>query len=167
MSRTGRGTLLTLGLAGAVLGGGVSAHVPLQPPGTITIDAELNVGGSPLAAKGTGECNYAADASIYQAPGKMWSVRRREAGRDVSLTLWRLARGGDQFTLDVGAGGKRHRVNTLQVGPAADRRGSGTVDFAQRGKGGQFTIDAVADTGAKITGTLSCSAFTSPEDNGD
>lgn len=34
------------------------------------------------------------------------------------------------------------------------------------GKGGRFTIDAVADTGRTITGTVTCSAFTAPDDNG-
>jgi hypothetical protein len=36
--------------------------------------------------------------------------------------------------------------------------------FAQRGKAAQFTIDAVADNGTKITGTLACSAFMRPEE---
>ena len=43
---------------------------------------------------------------------------------------------------------------------------SGTAAIAQRGKGGQFTINAISDTGLKITGTLTCSGFTHPEANG-
>jgi hypothetical protein len=149
----------------AALGVRASAHVPLQPPGTIQVGIELNVGGATYSAKGSGECNHAAAASIYEAPGQMWSVRRTDPDRDVNLTLWRL-KGGDMFTLFVTIGGKSHRVNTLQVGPPANRRGSGTAAIATQGKGGQFTIDALTDTGLKITGTLTCSGFTSPEDNG-
>jgi len=149
----------------AVYGATASAHVPLRPPGTIRVASDLNVGGTLYAAMGPGECNYASDASIHQAPGQMWSVRRRDADRDVNFTLWRL-KTGDMFTLSVTMSGKTHRVHTLQVGPSADRRGSGTVTITSMGKGGVFTIHAVADTGLKITGSLTCSGFTSPEDNG-
>ena len=143
-----------------------SAHVPLQPPGTVQVQVSLSVGGASLTAAGPGECNHGADASIYDAPGQMWAARQQGGSGSVNITLWRLARGGDMFTLFVTAGGKTHRINTLAVGPAADRRGSGTTVIAPRGKGGQFTINAVADTGATVTGTITCSAFTAPEDNG-
>jgi hypothetical protein len=46
-------------------------------------------------------------------------------------------------------------------------QGSGTVTMAPKGPGGTFTVDATADTGARITGTITCVAFTQPmEDNG-
>ena len=143
----------------------LSAHVPLRPPGSINVVVTLNVGGAAYSASGPGECNYAADASIHQAPARMWSVRRRDPNQDLNFTLWNLKSGGEMFTLSVISGGKTHRVNTLLVGPSGDRRGSGNASFAPLGKSGRFTIDAVADTGSRITGTLACSAFT--EENGD
>jgi hypothetical protein len=71
------------------------------------------------------------------------------------------------FSLAVTSGGRTHRVNTVQVGPPANRRGSGTAKVDVRGKGGQFTVNAVADTGTTIIGTIACSAFVHPEENGD
>jgi hypothetical protein len=156
---------VAFGAAASAPGTGMSAHVPLQPPGTIQVSVDLTVGGTAYSGRGPGECNHAADASIHEAPAQMWSVRRHDADRDVNFTLWRL-KNGDMFTLFVAVGGKSHRVNTLLVGPPADRRGSGTAAIAQRGKGGQFTINAISDTGLKITGTLTCSGFTHPEANG-
>lgn len=144
----------------------LSAHVPLQPPGAVNVQVNLAVGGVALAAGSGGECNHSAGASIYEAPGQMWAARQQGSNSSVNVTLWRLARGGDMFTLSVTTGGKTHRVSTLTVGPAADRRGSGTTTIVARGKGGQFTINAVADTGVTIAGTIVCSAFTAPEDNG-
>jgi hypothetical protein len=47
------------------------------------------------------------------------------------------------------------------------RQGSGTVTMAREGTGATFTVDATADTGTRITGTITCGAFTQPvEDNG-
>lgn len=162
LSRLATATTIAL-LAGAVA---PSAHVPLQPPGAIHVQVNLAVGGAALTTAGSGECNHSADASIYEAPGQMWAARQQGSTSSVNLTLWRLAKGGDAFTLAVTAGGKSHRVNTLTVGPAANRRGSGATAIAARGKGGQFTINAVTDTGLTISGTVTCSAFTAPEDNG-
>jgi hypothetical protein len=48
---------------------------------------------------------------------------------------------------------------------AADRGGSGTAAFQGRGAGGTFALDLTADTGARITGHVSCSAFAKPEEN--
>jgi len=152
-------TLATAAIV-VVLVAGTSAHVPLRPPGSIYVGINLEVGGAPFAAKGAGECNYAAEASIQQMPGQMWSVRQRDSGQDVNFTLWQLKQGGEMFTLYVTSGGQVHRVNTIPVGPAADRRGSGWASISMHGKSRQFSIDAVDDTGVRVTGTLSCSGFT-------
>ena len=160
---------LALATTFALLTGAIaaSAHVPLQPPGAVHGQIALVVGGAALTSAGPAECNHSAGASIYDAPGQMWAARQQGSNNSsVNLTLWRLAKGGDMFTLSITAGGKTHRVNTLTVGPAADRRGSGSVAIAPMGKGGQFTISARTDTGITISGTVSCSAFTAPEDNG-
>jgi hypothetical protein len=164
MSQSGRPTMLATAACVAMLAASSAAHVPLQPPGSTIVQLDLNVGGTSYSVRGPGDCNYAADASIYQAAAQMWSVRRHDADKDVNFTLWRLHQGSDMFTLFVTTNGKTEKVNTLQVGPPADRLGSGSVVLAQRGKGGLFTIDAVAGNGAKITGTLACSDFMSPVD---
>ena len=78
----------------------------------------------------------------------------------MNFTLWQLKQGGEMFTLYVTSGGKMHRVSTIQAGPAADRHGSGWASISTHGKSGQFSIDAVDDTGVRVTGTLSCSGFT-------
>jgi len=90
----------------------------------------------------------------------MWSVRQHDSAKDVSFTLWQLKQGGEMFTLNVTSGGTMHRVNTTHAGPASDHAGSGWASVAKQGKSGQFSIDAVDDTGVRVTGTLSCSGFT-------
>ena len=160
MSRARRDSALATAVVFAVLIAGTSAHVPLRPPGSTYVGINLEVGGAPFAAKGAGECSYAPDASIDQLPGQMWSVRQRDAAQDVYFTLWQLKQGGEMFTLDVTSGGKMHRVNTVHGGPAAVGRGSVWASISTHGQSGKFSIDAVDDTGVRVTGTLSCSGFT-------
>jgi len=163
MSRARWDSKLATAAVVALLTAGISAHVPLRPPGSIYVGINLEVGGALFAAKGEGECTHAPDASIHQMPGQMWSVRRRDPGQDMHFTLWQLKQGGEIVTLDVTSGGTMHRVSTIQVGTAADRRGSVSASISTHGKGGQFSIDAVDDSGVKVMGTLSCSGFTSTE----
>ena len=132
----------------------------------VTVQVDLRVGGVAYTVSGPGECHATDDASIFSAPAGMKSARHNDAARNLNFTLWRLEKGGDMITLDVTVGGKRHQVNTLTVAPAANRRGSGTATFQARGAGGVFTFEATADTGAKITGQVGCSAFAKPEENG-
>ena len=132
-----------------------------------SVDVALQVGGVPYTAKAAGECNYSTESTIFEAPATMWAARQNEGNRNLNFTLWRLKQGGDMLTLFVTVGNTTHRVNTVKVGSHADVRGSGQATFEKRGAGGIFTIDAMADTGAKITGRISCSGFVKPEDNGD
>ena len=152
---------LTLATAAviALLAAGPSAHVRLRPPGSIYVGVDLEVGGAPFAAKGIGECSYASDASIDRMPGQMWSVRQHDSAKDVSFTLWQLKQGGEMFTLNVTSGGTMHRINATHAGVAADTPGSGWASIAKEGKSGQFSIDALDDTGVRVTGTLFCSGF--------
>lgn len=159
--------LLASGMAVAMAVAGVSAWGQAAKKPIVTVQINLQVGGTAFTANGPGECVFTNQGSIYEAPGSMWGVRRHDQDRDVNFTLWRLAKGGDMLTLFVTSGGKTHHVNTLLVGPPANRRGSGRATFEKTGTGGAFALDVVADTGAKITGQLSCSAFTKPEDNGN
>ena len=131
-----------------------------------TVQVDLRVGGSVYTVSAPGECHATDDASIFNAPAGMKGALQSDASRSLSFTLWRLTKGGDAITLDITLGGKRHRVNTLTVGPVENRRGSGTATFQARGAGGVFTFDVTADTGARITGQVACSAFAKPEENG-
>ena len=133
-------------------------------PATMQID--VHVAGAAYTFSGSGECHATDDASIFSTPAGMKSARHDEATRSLNLTLWRIAKGGESITLDVEVAGKRHRVNTLPVGPVVNRRGSGGATYQSRGAGGVFTIDATADTGARITGSIRCSSFAKPEENG-
>jgi len=141
------------------------AQTPAKPA-PITIDVALQINGVPYAAKGSGECIFSDKSSLYDVAGSQWGARHRDATRNVSFSLWRLSKGGDMITRAIDLAGKTHTVNTVSVGPASNRKGSGRATFEKRGAGGVFTIDAVADTGAKISGTIGCSGFVPPEDNG-
>lgn len=112
----------------------------------------LNVGGVPLSVGGSGECQQGNDSG----QARMWSARRRDSQREVAITLWRVNGGAERFTLQVTMNGKSHRVSTARPdGPA----GSGQATFEPKGRGGTFNIYALADTGARISGQVSCSAF--------
>ncbi len=138
---------------------------------SISVDVALTVGGVPYTAKAAGECNYSTESTIFEAPATMWAARQHDGNRNLNFTLWRLKKGGEQggdmLTLFVTVGNKTHRVNTVKVGSHADVRGLGQARFEKSGAGGIFTIDATADTGAKITGRTTCSGFSKPEDNGE
>jgi hypothetical protein len=104
-----------------------------------------------------------SQGSIYDIPAQRWSVRHAEAARDLSLTVWRPQSGsGDMVTLAVDIGGKRHDVNTVKAPKATAVTGSATVKFVPEGKGGTFTLNATAGSGAAVTGTIKCDAFTVP-----
>jgi uncharacterized membrane protein len=147
----------------ALLAGGRDAQAQAAKAAQ-TVTVALTVAGTVVKASGPGECVSSNAASLYDVPGTMWNVRHE--GTDVNFTLWRLSKGGDGVTLFVDVAGKTHRVNTAPAGPAANRRGSGTATFTAKGSGGTFTLNLVADTGAAITGQISCPAFGTPEDNG-
>jgi len=140
------------------------------PPPKIVVTIDLQVGGTAFNPKEVSvdrACVFAKAASLYDVPGTYRAVNWHD-DRDASLnfTVWQLGKAGDGVNFELGAGGKRHRVNTVPAGPAANRTGSGKVTFVPRGAGGEFTVDLTADTGARITGRVTCSAFVPADDNG-
>ena len=140
------------------------------PPPPIAVTIDLQVGGTAFNPKEISlerACVFAKAASLYDVPGTYRAVNWHD-DRDGSLnfTVWQLGKAGDGVNFDLGAGGKRHRVNTVPAGPAANRTGSGKVTFVPRGAGGEFTVDLTADTGVRITGRVTCSAFVPADDNG-
>lgn len=147
---------LVLSLASA----GLFAQAPAKPPQILNVS--LKVAEATVVITGPGECVTADEASIYETPGKMWHIS--DAKHQINFTFWRLAK-GDEVMLSV-TSGRTHQVNTLTVGPASNRKGSGKATFEKKGVGGTFTVELTADTGAKITGTIGCSAFGPAEANG-
>ena len=132
-------------------------------PQEVTVGAAiaLTVAGTPYQYSGQAVCEHLSRGSIYDVAAARWSVRHSGAGRDVSLTVWRPQSGGDDMvTLAVNVEGTRYDVNTVKAPRAPSAVGSGTVTFAPEGKGGSFTINATAGSGALITGTIKCDAFT-------
>jgi hypothetical protein len=155
------------GLAAMIVASNV-ALVPVQAARGPAVEVALQVGATAYNAKGPGECNFTDGATIFEAPATQWAARQEDGQRNVNFTLWRLRKGGpDMLTLFVTVAGKMHRVNTVKIGDKGPGlRGSGTATFEKIGAGGVFTLDATADTGAKIGGRITCSGFTKPEDNG-
>jgi hypothetical protein len=153
----------TLGLA-LLLGAGMVSARTLE--GNTSVEVALEVDGRPIVLKGTGECNFTDEATIYEAPATMWAVRQSTGNRSVNLTMWRLHQGGDSLTLSLMVDGKTYRVNTTKVGQHGTLDGAGRWTFAKSGAGGVFTIDALTATRAKIAGRLTCAGFAKPEENG-
>ena len=137
-----------------------------SPPQEAKVNATvaLKIADSAYNFTGQAVCEHLSRGSIYDIPAARWSVRHNEAARDLSLTLWRpLSGSGDMVTLAVNIGGKRHDVDTVKAPKStAAATGSATVKFAPDGKGGLFTLNATAGSGAAITGTIKCEAFTTP-----
>ena len=130
----------------------------------VAVAIDLRVNGAPYAFNGPAVCEHLAKGSIYDTLAERWSVRQDDNGRNMALTLWRPLKGsGDMVTFFVAAGGKRHEVNTVKGPQTVKTTGTGTAKFAAEGAGGTFTIDATADSGAKISGTVKCEKFTVPD----
>lgn len=138
----------------------LSAHMPLQPPGSArnTVQATLNVDSRAFALSGSGSCSYSDAADIEHSRGDMWSLHGQQRDRSVTLTFWRTASGAERFRLRVTEAGRIHYVNTM--GSGAELRGTGRAAIEPRGKGGVFAVDATADTGVRISGQVTCSWFT-------
>jgi hypothetical protein len=136
-----------------------------NPEGPIQID--LSVAGAPYAVSARGTCLAQPHGTLYEVPAAQWNARHRDPQRYANLAFWRVHGVGDQFNLGVMVGPTLHRVSTVSVKGKGTRQGGGSVTMAPKGMGGTFTIDATADTGAHIRGTITCGTFASPaEDNG-
>ena len=136
-----------------------------NPEGPIQID--LRVAGAPYVVSSRGTCLAQPHGTLYEVPAAQWNARHRDPQRYANLAFWRVQNVGDQFNLGVMVGPTLHRVSTVHVKGNGARQGGGSVTMAAQGTGGTFTIDATADTGARITGTITCGTFAAPvEDNG-
>lgn len=134
-------------------------QVRRQTPGTalVPLEVSLKVGTSAYGAKGQGSCTHAQQAAIYGVRSEMWTVRHEADGRSLQLTLWKPKdESAPMFSLSIN-GTPNATVSTVRGGQVS---GSGAVRFEQSGKGGAFTVDAKDKSGASITGTIKCEAFT-------
>jgi hypothetical protein len=156
-----------VGAAMAMAASGVHADGQAQAKPITTLQVSLKIGAASYTASGPGECIHSTEGGLYDTPGTQWGARRTDGNQTINFTMWRLSGKGDSVTLFVTAGGKTHKVNTVPVGPTSNRTGAGTATFEARGAGGVFTLDLRADTGAAITGQMTCSGFSRPEDNGE
>ena len=136
-----------------------------DPQSAIRLD--LRIGGTAYVVSARGTCLAQPHGSLYDVPAAQWSARHRDAQRYANLAFWRVSNSGDMFNLGVLVGSTLHRISTVKVQGNGDAHGAGRVRLTTAGPGGTFTIDATADTGARITGTITCGAFVGPvEDNG-
>jgi hypothetical protein len=126
----------------------------------------LTVGGKTLDVSGPPDCTHTRDGSIYNVPAAIWSVRQTLAKGSLSLTLFQPIKGGDMITIMVALDGKVHQVSTVKIGTNGTIRGSGTIRVMPTSSGGRFAIDATASDGLRIRGTIVCSRFALPQDNG-
>ena len=133
-------------------------RVPGQADAKQGIQVSLNVGGQMYQSGEPGKCTHAPTAAIYKIVSELWSVQQSSNGRSLALSLWKPKDGsGDMVTLSVRNGGSSHEVNTVRGGGTMS--GSGKVTFEKAGNGGTFTVDAKAENGAAISGTIRCDAF--------
>lgn len=123
----------------------------------VGVSIDLKVNNAPYTFKGEAHCDHLAKGSIYDVIAERWSVRHDDNGRNINLSLWRPAKGGDMVQLNVSMAGKRYDVSTIKSpqGPS----GSGSVALVKEGAGGTFTIDVATNSAGKITGTIKCDAF--------
>jgi hypothetical protein len=127
---------------------------------TVAVTIALKAGTDTYAYTGKASCTHAPVASIYGLRAEQWTVEQSDGPRGALLTVWHPSSGPDMFSLTLSNAGKRQSVNTVKVGAAGSLAGSGTIALAREGTGGTFTVDALAATGAKITGTIKCDTFT-------
>jgi hypothetical protein len=138
-----------------------------DPDPQSAIQLDLRIGSTPYVVSARGTCLAQPHGTLYDVPAEQWSARHRDAQRYANLSFWRVRNSGDMFNLGVLLGSTLHRISTVKVPGHGDTHGAGRVTFTLNGSGGAFVIDATADTGARITGTITCGAFVKPvEDNG-
>ena len=145
-----------------------AAVAPAQDPDPQSaIQLHLRVGSTPYVVSARGTCLSQPYGTLYDVPAAQWSARHRDDQRYANLAFWRVRNAGDMFNLGVLLGPTLHRISTVKVSGKGEPHGTGRVTFTPSGSGGTFAIDATADTGAHITGTITCAAFAKPvEDNG-
>jgi hypothetical protein len=155
-----------LGLAMALtITSAMSAQTRNEPvlPDEVEVLITLQVAGQPYHFEGKAVCHHAPVASIHGVVSEMWNLRQIDSRRAITLTLWHpKSVSGHMFSLSVQIGNKAYLVDTVKSSKGRSVLDSGKVSFTTSGAGGTFTVNAKAEEGAAITGTIKCSAFSAP-----
>jgi hypothetical protein len=140
----------------------VSAHAG-EPAASV-----LEVGGKPLLLSGPRECTYTGAGSIFDIPAAIWSVHQSAVNGSLNLSVFRLKSGGEMFSLNLVIDGRLHQVSTVKIGANGRIRGAGVIRVGgTAGAGaGSFSIEVRTESGVRISGTIGCARFGSPQDNG-
>ena len=155
-------TVLMLALLLATTPDGDQRRVPgaAGPENQVSAAIAMTVGSSAYNFTGPARCEHLPKGSIYSTVAERWSVNHDENGRRLVLNVWRPLAGGENLiTLYVSTAGRQQVMNTA----APEKKGAGSVTFVPEGKGGTFTIKGSTDSGATISGTIRCEAFTPAE----
>jgi hypothetical protein len=165
MVRTRMIMMIAVVLALAESGAIAQVRVPrTQVESKVPVTIALQIGTESYKYTGQGTCRHATVASIYDMPAEQWTMEASDGPRSVTLTLWRPKKGGsDMVSFAASTAGKEHVVDTVKVGDRGSVQGSGSATLVPAGKGGTFTIEAIAADGAKINGTIKCDAFSARE----
>lgn len=138
--------LSLLGIIGMAWVAAAAADGPLS--------VSLQVGAQSYSASGAGTCGRSEerDATRYVFRHNN-TARDKQDRRFLYVTLQRPKNGGpDTVSLNVRVGERQYHDN-----------GAAQATFEKNGAGGVVTVDAVARSGEKISGTLKCAAFTQTE----
>jgi hypothetical protein len=136
------------------------ARAPLAKAAPAPMEISLQVGSNTYRSSGEGECKAASQASIYGVNASLHSVSHSAGDRSLKLSLWQPKDGAPaMMSLHVSTGSARYRVDTVKAGAKRDTQGSGKATLQSAGAGGVFSIEAVAASGEKITGTIHCGRF--------
>ena len=119
------------------------------------------VGGRKLTTKGMGECQHAAEGSIYQRPASLWTARfdgaEADAVRHLNLAFWREQSGPESFNLSLGTGDEVHRIATV---PGGELHGKGTATLEGGASAGTLTVDGATADGTPMRLQVRCDRFT-------
>jgi hypothetical protein len=120
----------------------------------------LQAGGERYDFIGQGSCQHAAQGSIYNTPAESWTVQQNDGNRSLFVVLWRpIKKSEDMVSLTVSTGKTSYIIDTVKA-PGRLTKGTGSVSFVANPKGGSLTINGTTASGAKVSGTIKCDAFT-------
>ncbi len=138
-----------------------AAPLPASEEEKVGVAIAMQVAGAPFQAAGKGTCTHEARGSIYGTPAQQWAIEFEEGRLSFHLTFWRPANGApDMFSLLASTGANSHSVSTTKGPAGGNVQGSGLVKLAAAASGGTFAIDATTTSGGRISGSVSCDAFT-------
>lgn len=129
--------------------------------GSTPIEITAVVAGHEMRVEGLGECEHAADGSIYERPASLWSARYDgpESGdlRHLSIAFWRERSGAESVNLAIQVGEDVHRIATVEGG---ERQGSGQATLDGNAAAGTLVVKGTSAEGKDVEVRAKCSRFT-------